>query len=99
MRRVTGSRLEGRRLVLLAAALLVSAQVLAIVHELDPGTSAQGHVCAVCIAGADLGAGNVGSDVVFTAVEGVGACHFAADLPRGECRIRRLTARGPPVAS
>jgi hypothetical protein len=99
MHRVTGSRLKGRRLVLLAAALLVSAQVLAILHDLDPGTAAQGHVCAVCIAGADLGAGNVGSDVLIQPVSAIVAGHSPADLPRGGCRIHRLTARGPPIAS
>jgi hypothetical protein len=91
---------RGGALSWLGAALavwLLLAESVAVAHDGDSAAHANGQVCAVCVAAASFGAGNVAAPLLFHAdaltVAGVGA--EVVDAPRSILPERRY-ARGPP---
>lgn len=84
---------------LLAGLLVLIAQTVSAVHELDPESQTPDHVCEVCVAAASADGANVGQPSVFAATPQVAdsSVDVAATITVAPTFLP--PARGPPATS
>lgn len=90
---------KASRAWMLAAALLLAAQTVGIVHDLNPQNAPPDHVCEVCLLTGNLDHADVGGlpSAEYSGQDAVSSPMPLAAAP--EIRNSLPPARGPPAAS
>lgn len=85
--------------LLTAAVLVLIAQTVSAIHELDPQNQSPDHVCEVCVAASGADSANVSQTIVFTATQP--AIESAVYLAPVLFATRAILppSRGPPAIS
>ena len=81
------------------ATVVLCAQAMALVHQLDFDAHSSGHVCEICLVGSVLGNGNVAAGTAVPAIESPLLIAVEPDELIARPAASHYRARAPPRAS
>lgn len=84
---------------LLAGLLVLLAQTISTIHDLDPQSAAPDHACEICVAAASLDSVDVGHTAIVFAAPAAAEPFIAEVETVAVAPLRLPPSRGPPATS